>query len=131
VLDKTVPADHIATTQNFQGFSPDVAKRMEALPELQAVTSSRDDGWRLDGKPQGLRAVDPSADDSMVRTETTSGSIADLQNGGVAVGEDLARAARLEATMVRALEPEGFRVFTVPGAQRLGPGRRWSPPVPE
>jgi putative ABC transport system permease protein len=91
VLDKTVSADYIATTQNFQGFSPDVAKRMEALPELQAVTSSRYGGWRLDGKSMGLQAVDPSAYDSMVRTETTSGSIADLQNGGVAVVEDLAK----------------------------------------
>jgi putative ABC transport system permease protein len=91
VLDRTVSADYIATTQNFQGFSPDVAKRMEALPELQAVTSSRYGGWRLDGQSQGLQAVDPSAYDSMVRTETTSGSIADLQNGGVAVVEDLAK----------------------------------------
>jgi putative ABC transport system permease protein len=91
VLDRTVTADYIATTQNFQGFSPDVAKRMEALPELQAVTSSRYGGWRLDGRSMGLQAVDPSAYDSMVRTETTSGSLADLQSGGVAVVEDLAK----------------------------------------
>src|SRR6266542_2939384 len=30
VLDRTVSADYIATTQNFQGFSPDVAKHLAA-----------------------------------------------------------------------------------------------------
>jgi len=91
VLDRTVSADYIATTQNFQGFSPDVAKHLAALPDLQAVTSSRYGGWRLHGQSLGLQAVDPGAYDSMVRTETTSGSLADLQNGGLAVSEDVAK----------------------------------------
>jgi putative ABC transport system permease protein len=91
VLDKTVSADYIATTQNFQGFTPDVAKRMAVLPELQAVTSSRYGGWKLNGQSEALQAVDPAAYDSMVRTETISGSIADLQRGGVAVVEDTAK----------------------------------------
>jgi putative ABC transport system permease protein len=91
VLDRTVSADYIATTQNFGGFSPDVAKRLAALPELQAVTSSRDGGWRLNGQSQRLQAVEPVAYDSMVRTETTSGSIADLQDGGLAVSRDVAK----------------------------------------
>src|SRR6266536_2867240 len=91
VLDRTVSADYIATTQNFQGFSPDVAKHLAALPDLQAVTASRYGGWRLHGQSLGLQAVDPAAYDSMVRTETTSGSLADLQNGGLAVSEDVAK----------------------------------------
>src|SRR6266511_1786448 len=91
VLDRTLSADYIATTQNFQGFSPDVAKHLAALPDLQAVTASRYGGWRLHGQSLGLQAVDPAAYDSMVRTETTSGSLADLQNGGLAVSEDVAK----------------------------------------
>ncbi len=91
VLDRTVSADYIATTQNFQGFSPGVAKRLAGLPELQAVTSSRYGGWRLNGQSQSLQAVDPAAYDSMVRTETISGRITDLRNGGLAVSEDVAR----------------------------------------
>jgi putative ABC transport system permease protein len=91
VLDRTVSADYIATTQNFQGFSPDVARRMAVLPQLQAVTASRYGGWRLNGQSLGLQAVDPIPYQSMVRTETTSGSIADLENGGLAVSEDAAR----------------------------------------
>jgi putative ABC transport system permease protein len=91
VLDRTVSADYIATPQNFQGFSPEVAKRLATVPQLQAVTSSRYGGWRLNGTSQSLQAVDPAAYDSMVRTEATSGSIADLQNGGLAVSEDVAK----------------------------------------
>jgi putative ABC transport system permease protein len=91
VLDRTVSADYIATTDNFQGFSPEVAKRLTGLPQLQSVTSSRYGGWKLNGQSQSLQAVDPVAYDSMVRTETTSGSIADLQNGGLAVSEDVAK----------------------------------------
>src|SRR6266516_2843668 len=91
VLDRTVSADYIATPQNFQGFSPEVAKRLATVPDLQAVTASRYGGWRLHGQSLGLQAVDPAAYDSMVRTETTSGSLADLQNGGLAVSEDVAK----------------------------------------
>src|SRR6266516_2161187 len=91
VLDRTVSADYIATPQNFQGFSPEVAKRLATVPQLQAVTSSRYGGWRLNGTAQSLQAVDPAAYDSIVRTEATSGSIADLQNGGLAVSEDVAK----------------------------------------
>jgi putative ABC transport system permease protein len=91
VLDRTVSADYIATTESFQGFSPEVAKRLAALPDLEAVTSSRYGGWRLNGQAQGLQAVDPVAYDSLVRTETTSGRLADLQSGGLAVSEDNAK----------------------------------------
>ena len=113
VLDRSVSADYIATTQNFQGFTPDVAKRLQAQPELQAVTSSRYGGWRLNGQSQGLQAVDPSAYDSMVRTETISGSIADLQSGGVAVVDDLAKQHNWKVGDVIAME------FPRDGLQRV------------
>jgi putative ABC transport system permease protein len=64
---------------------------MAVLPQLQAVTASRYGGWRLNGQSLGLQAVDPIAYQSMVRTETTSGSIADLENGGLAVSEHAAK----------------------------------------
>jgi putative ABC transport system permease protein len=91
VLDRTVTADYIITTQDFQGFSPDIAKRVRALPEVQSITAMRSGGWRLNGKSLTLSAVDPTAYDGMVRTETTSGSLSDLQNGGLAVSEDVAK----------------------------------------
>jgi putative ABC transport system permease protein len=91
VLDKTVTADCIMTTQNFQGFSPDVAKRLRGLPEIQSITAMRAGGWKLNGQSLTLSAVDPSAYDSMVRTETTAGSMVDLQDGGLAVSEDVAK----------------------------------------
>jgi putative ABC transport system permease protein len=91
VLDKTVTADYIITTKDFQGFSTAVAKRVGALPEIGSHTAKRTGGWRLHGKSLTLSAVDPTAYDSMVRTETTSGSMSDLQNGGLAVSDDVAK----------------------------------------
>jgi putative ABC transport system permease protein len=91
VLDRTVTADYIITTRDFQGFSSDVAKRVGALPEIGSHTAMRMGGFRLDGKSLTLSAVDPTAYDALVRTETTSGSLSDLQNGGVAVSEDVAK----------------------------------------
>jgi hypothetical protein len=68
-----------------------VRQSFPAAGQPGAVTSSRYGGWRLNGQPQTLQAVDPVAYDSMVRTETTSGRLADLRNGGLAVSEDVAR----------------------------------------
>jgi putative ABC transport system permease protein len=91
ILDRSVTADYILTTESFQGFSPELAKQLADVPELQAVTSIRSGGWKLNGQGQTLSAVDPAAYNELVRTETTSGSIAALQSGGVAVQDDVAK----------------------------------------
>jgi putative ABC transport system permease protein len=91
ILDKSVVADYILTTRNFQGFSPELAKRLAGVPEVQAVTAIRNGGWKLNGKGQTLSGVDPAAYDELVRTETTSGSITALQSGGVAVLDTVAK----------------------------------------
>jgi len=90
ILDKSVTADYILTTQTFQGFSPELAKRMADLPELEAVTAVRSATWKLNGQSQTLSGVDPTSYDELVRTETTSGDIGALASGGVAVQDTVA-----------------------------------------
>jgi putative ABC transport system permease protein len=91
ILDRSVTADYILTTEGFQGFSPELGRRMAGLPELQAVTALRGGTWKLNGQSQPLGAVDPIAYNQLVRTETISGSIDALSSGGVAVQDTVAR----------------------------------------
>jgi putative ABC transport system permease protein len=91
ILDRSVTADYILTTDNFQGFSPELAKRLADLPEVQAVTSIRTGTWKLNGQSQSLSAIDPTAYEELVRTETTAGSISALSSGGVAVQDTVAK----------------------------------------
>jgi putative ABC transport system permease protein len=91
ILDRSVTADYILTTEGFQGFSPELGRRMAGLPELQAVTALRGGTWKLNGQSQPLGAVDPIAYNQLVRTETSSGSIDALSSGGVAVQDTVAR----------------------------------------
>src|SRR6266540_1704822 len=91
ILNRSVTADYILTTESFQGFSPELAMRLADVPELQAVTAIRNGTWKLNGQSQSLGAVDPVAYSQLVRTETTSGSITALQSGGVAVLDTVAK----------------------------------------
>jgi putative ABC transport system permease protein len=91
ILSRSVTADYILTNESFQGFSPELAKRLADVPELQAVTAIRSGTWKLNGQGQSLSAVDPVAYSELVRTETTAGSIAALEGGGVAVQDTVAK----------------------------------------
>ena len=89
-LERSVAADYILTGRNFTGFSPEVAERLRELPELEAVAAVRLGLWQLDGRQQGLMAVDPAAYQAAVRTEVVRGSLDALAGGGVAVSEEVA-----------------------------------------
>ena len=90
VLDKSVAADYILTTQNFQPISTQVVTRLQDRPEVAEVTGVRMGSFKLNGAVKGLSGVDPQAYDQVVRTETTAGSLADLAQGGVAVKDTVA-----------------------------------------
>jgi putative ABC transport system permease protein len=90
VLDKSVAADYILTTQNFQPISTQVVTRLQERPEVSEVTGVRMGSFKLNGAVKGLSGVDPQAYDQVVRTETTAGSLADLAQGGVAVKDTVA-----------------------------------------
>lgn len=92
VLDESVAADYILTSGNgSQGYSPEVAKRLSAQPEIESASGLRIGAFKLSGKTDTLQAVDPIAYDRTVRTEATAGKMTDLAGGGVAVREDVAK----------------------------------------
>jgi putative ABC transport system permease protein len=91
-LDRTIAADYILMNDTFTPFSPDLATRLADQPELAAVVGVRLGAFKLDGATKQLIGIDPAAYDRVVKTEVVSGSIADLQSGGLAVKEDVAEA---------------------------------------
>jgi putative ABC transport system permease protein len=91
-LDRTIAADYILMNDSFTPFSPDLAARLADQPELAAVVGVRLGAFKLNGATKQLIGIDPAAYDRVVKTEVLSGSIADLQSGGLAVKEDVAEA---------------------------------------
>ncbi|HJW59612.1 MAG TPA: ABC transporter permease, partial [Actinomycetota bacterium] len=91
-LDRTIAADYILMNDTFTPFSPDLAATLADQPELAAVVGVRLGAFKFDGATKQLIGIDPAAYDRVVKTEVLSGSIADLQSGGLAVKEDVAEA---------------------------------------
>jgi putative ABC transport system permease protein len=114
ILDRAVAADYILNTQMFTPFSPELAKRLAAQPELDAVVAVRVGPWKLNGKTKQVMAADPAAYDKAVRTETTAGAIADLRGGGLAVKESVAKSERWKVGDTVPMEFLGRGVQQVP-----------------
>jgi putative ABC transport system permease protein len=98
----------------FTPFSPELAKRLAAQPELDAVVAVRVGPWKLNGKTKQVMAADPAAYDKAVRTETTAGAIADLRGGGLAVKESVAKSERWKVGDTVPMEFLGRGVQQVP-----------------
>jgi putative ABC transport system permease protein len=113
ILDQAVAADYILTgpTNSQQGFSTEVVRRLAQQPEVDSATGVRFGVFKLDGKGQQLAGVDPVAYSRTVRTDTTSGSLADLAAGGVAIRKDVAKQHRWKVGDTIAME------FPVGGTQ--------------
>jgi putative ABC transport system permease protein len=92
ILDDSVSADYILSTETFQPFSTEMATRLAQQPELEAVAGTRFGIWKLDGATKQLQAVDPVAYERVVRTDMTSGSVGALAGGGLAVKDTVAEA---------------------------------------
>ncbi|HEU4396658.1 MAG TPA: FtsX-like permease family protein, partial [Actinomycetota bacterium] len=93
ILDESVAADYILmNTDGFTPFSPQVATRLAEQPGLEAVAGVRLGAWKLNGANKQLFGVDPVAYQQVVRTDVTSGSLADLAGGGLAVKDTVATA---------------------------------------
>jgi putative ABC transport system permease protein len=91
-LDEAISADYILTgPPNQPGFSTEVVNRLRQQPEVASAAGIRVNVFRLDGKTEQVAGIDPAAYAATVRTSTTSGSLADLAEGGVAVRDDVAK----------------------------------------
>jgi putative ABC transport system permease protein len=112
---------------NFQGdlfvsnvvgerFSPSLGDAIEKTPGVASVTRVRFERPRIDGKEQGVTAVDPASLVRSVRVTMVEGKPGDLRDGTVLVSQKRATADHLGlGDTVRMGMPDGTRSFTVAG----------------
>jgi putative ABC transport system permease protein len=123
-LEETLRADLTVTTSSFQPFSPEVAERIRALPEVAAVAEFRQGLFRLRGETLLLTAVDPATIERVAALDLREGSVASLAQGRVLVSADVARERgisvgdRLTLTFPGS-GPEPFVVGGLHGEDRL------------
>ncbi|GIU96499.1 MAG: ABC transporter substrate-binding protein [Actinomycetota bacterium] len=89
-LRKTLKADLTLSTTSFTPFSPAVARRVAALPEVGAVGTFRQAGFKVDGDTSFLTGLDPSTVEAVTSLGVSAGSLADLRGDAIAVASDVA-----------------------------------------
>jgi putative ABC transport system permease protein len=91
-IDKTFSSDFQVDTGSFAALSPDLAKRLAQLPEVQAASGVRNGTAEVAGAASELVAVDPASYGRIVDLDVTSGRLEDLDTDGIAVLGTVARA---------------------------------------
>jgi putative ABC transport system permease protein len=77
-LTDTLRADYTLTTSSFTAFSREAGVRVAALPEVEAVSAFRQNGFRVNGSTSFLTAVDPATVERVATLEVSEGSVAAL-----------------------------------------------------
>ncbi len=96
-IDKAMKADWIVETQfGMGGMSPDITKRIDALPETGAVTALRYLNTTVAGTVKNTSAVDETTAERTIDFDLRSGSVRALGPGTVAVQADEAEARHLQ-----------------------------------
>lgn len=92
-LEETFRADFLLRpTAQFGSFSPEVADRLRAIPEVGVVSPTRVGQWREPGTggTRFLTAVDPATVEQVTELDVREGTVAALAEGGVLVHEGVA-----------------------------------------
>lgn len=125
VIDDVFRADLVLSAgQRFSGFSPDVARRVRAIPDVEAVAELRRGEWRSSGGSNFLSAADPAHLAGVLDIEVGAGSLSDLADGGVFVHDQEAKSKGLEVGELLPMEfartgRQSVRIDGIFGANQL------------
>ena len=90
-LEETLRADLTVTSSSFQPFSPEVAARIRALPQVAAVAEFRQGLFRFRGETLLLTAVDPATIERVATLDPREGSVSSLDRGRLLISSEVAR----------------------------------------
>ncbi|MGH9165896.1 MAG: ABC transporter permease, partial [Acidimicrobiales bacterium] len=92
-VENSVAADLVIDSGSFGfgGLSPDLARRLNELPEVGAAAGVRAGIAAVDGSTKALLAVDPATYADVVDIGVVDGSLAGLDADGIAVQVDAAK----------------------------------------
>lgn len=120
-VDSGIRADLILKAQQFAMFSPDVARRVAALPAVGAVTAFRFGNVRvpIGGNQETIAGADPAQLARVVDLGVGPGSIANMGADGVLVAQDASEQYRLAVGQVVNMQfPRGIETLRVAGIYR-------------
>jgi putative ABC transport system permease protein len=97
-IDTSVLGQYVIDTDGFgpTALPASVADEVGALPEVQAAAGARGSFAVVDGDDQLVVAADPTQLTQLIEFEDVAGSLADLDDTGVAISLDRAQADGLE-----------------------------------
>jgi len=116
-IDQSVAADFVISEPSFNGFSPQLAERLAAAPEVEAVSGIRFGQLQIDGNVRDVAAVGPDGGDLVDVDVQAGGELADLGADGIFVHEDPAEDLGLAVgdRVVVGFAATGEQTFTVRG----------------
>jgi len=113
-VDRGIRADYILKAQQFAGFSPQVADRLEGRPELAAVAAFRFGNVRINNNEETVVGVDPTQLADVTQLRIRRGSIAAMGDDGLMLSVDAADQYGVgPGDQLQIQFPRGFRVATV------------------
>jgi putative ABC transport system permease protein len=117
ILEETLRADYIVTSEQFMGFSLAIAEEMEASPAIGAVAEFRAGLAGLKGRATPIQGVEASTLTQVTNVEVVSGTAEDLSEGEVLVFDETAKSNNLEVGSPVTFEfaRTGERELTVTG----------------
>jgi putative ABC transport system permease protein len=99
VVDSTMRADFVigggGQVGGQSGFSPTLARRLEALPEVASATGIRSGSASIGGSPLVVLAIDPRRVDDLFDIDLRQGDLASMGADGIAVSRHVAAADHL------------------------------------
>ena len=97
-IDEAFTGDFVVVpgVAGFGGFDPTLTARLADVPSVEAATGVRTGAASLDGATQELAAFDPDSVPGSSTFSRSRGSLADLDEDGIAVFRDVADENRLE-----------------------------------
>ncbi|CAN5809114.1 ABC transporter permease [soil metagenome] len=109
VLENSVQADYIVTTDSFQGMPPSISSALKEVQELAAVSPIRGTQMQVEGETRTVGAADPEALEQLISIDIADGdSLTDLGGNELFVHEDSAKDLDLQVgDNVEATFPNG------------------------
>ena len=99
VVDSSMRADFVVTGAGqpggMSGFSPTLARRLEALPEVASATGIRSGAVRISGSTSVVLAVDPRHVDDLFDIDLRQGDLTEMGSTGIAISQHVADADHL------------------------------------
>jgi putative ABC transport system permease protein len=95
-VGRSLGADYVLHTEQFENFSPVVADRLRGRPEVDLVAAYRFGDPKVNGKKVDLQGVEAEPLVATLKVKTLSGDITSIDRGEMAVSEQVSTSRGLE-----------------------------------